>query len=264
MKTAAQQGVQRLYHYQGADLKYLRDTLVNHRVHFSNPKNFNDPWDCHPYFEPAIDDAESRRKWGERLDGMYESLPAALRVTLEAKWEGNWYDHKELLRQSIEKLTGWVRQFTVERWRIYCLTPHPDSVLMWAHYAEKHKGICLEFDGRNEQVGRAYRVLYKDAFPIIGPDEFNDPKALVDAVLLTKSQEWAYEDEYRILARGEDLLALTPGALTGIVGGCNADTRAIQSVVDECSPGLRVKRAVRMPDRYHIDINDDLITVAKE
>jgi hypothetical protein len=142
MQTAAQDGVQKLYHYQGVNLDYVRNTLANRRVYFSNTKNFNDPWDCNPYFEPAVEDAESRRKWGERLDAMYRDLPAELRAQLEARWEGNWYDHKELLRQSIDKLSGWVRQLTVERWRIYCLTPHADSVLMWAHYAEKHTRAC--------------------------------------------------------------------------------------------------------------------------
>ena len=134
--------------------------MANQRVYFSNPKNFNDPWDCSPYFQAAVEDAESRRKWGERLDAKYKDLPAQLRAQLEARWQGNWYDHEELLRRSIDSLSGWVRQLTIERWRIYCLTPHADSVLMWAHYAEKHQGICLEFDARTEQVGRAYRVLY--------------------------------------------------------------------------------------------------------
>jgi hypothetical protein len=194
MQTAAQNGVQRLYHYQCANLDYLRDTLANQRVHFSNPKNFNDPWDCNPYFTAAVKDAESRRKWGERLGPMYKELPAQLRAQLEATWHGNWYDHEELLRRSIDSLSGWVRQLTIDRWRIYCLTPHADSVLMWAHYAEKHKGICLELRAQTEQVGRACRVLYQDAFPLIGPDDFGNPPALVDAVLLTKSREWAYED----------------------------------------------------------------------
>lgn len=249
-----------------ANLDYLRDTLANQRVYFSDPKNFNDPWDCSPYFQAAVEDAESRRKWGERLDATYKDLPAQLRAQFEARWHGNWYDHEELLRRSIDSLSGWVRQLTIERWRIYCLTPHADSVLMWAHYAEKHQGICLEFDVRIEQVGRAYRVLYQDTFPLIGPDHFGNPRVLVDAVLLTKSQQWAYEDEYRILARDEDAdptfslrtakdyLQLTPGALTGIIAGSKADVGAIQAVVAESGCDIPLRRTVRMPNRYRLGI----------
>ena len=35
---------------------------------------------------------------------------------------------------------------------------------MWAHYAEKHYGMCPEFEARTEQVGRAYRVLQRTHF----------------------------------------------------------------------------------------------------
>jgi Protein of unknown function (DUF2971) len=263
MQTGAQNGVHRLYHYQGANLDYLRDTLANQRVYFSNPKNFNDPWDCCPYFHAAVEDTESRRKWGERLDAAYKDLPAQLRAQLEARWHGNWYDDEEFLRRSVDSLSGRVRQLTIERWRIYCLTPHADSVLMWAHYAEKHQGICLEFDARTKQVGRAYRVLYQDTFPLIGPDDSVDPRVLVDAVLLTKSREWAYEDEYRILARDEDAdptfslrtakdyLQLTPGALAGIIAGSKANV-AIEAVVAESGCDIPLRRAVRMPNRYHL------------
>jgi hypothetical protein len=30
---------------------------------------------------------------------------------------------------------------------IYCVSTNYDDVLMWSHYADSHKGICLEFDG---------------------------------------------------------------------------------------------------------------------
>lgn len=268
MRTAAEAGVKKLYHYQGSNPDYLRDALVNQRVFFSNPKNFNDPWDCNPYFEPAIDHAESRRKWGNLLDPLYQELSPDLRAKLEAKWNGNWYDNKAFLRKTIERMRLTVRELTVERWRMYCLTPHANSVLMWAHYAEKHRGISLEFDARSPQVSRAFQVLYADKFPVIGPDDINIQGAMPDALLLTKSQEWAYEHEYRIIARNEeidptfsvktskDYLGLEPRALTAVVAGCNADLASIQSIVDESGCGILVKRAVRRPDRYHLDVID--------
>ena len=106
MKTAAQDGVQKLYHYQGRNVGFLKDMLTNSRVYLSNPKNFNDPWDCNPYFDVDVNDAADRRKWGERLDGMYHDLPIQLRHQMETQWKGNWYDNKPLLQQSIDKQTN--------------------------------------------------------------------------------------------------------------------------------------------------------------
>ena len=30
-------------------------------------------------------------------------------------------------------------------WGIYCLSAVPDHILMWAHYADGHRGFCLQF-----------------------------------------------------------------------------------------------------------------------
>ena len=35
---------------------------------------------------------------------------------------------------------------------ILCLTSNPDSVVMWSHYADKHRGIVIEFDRFWERV----------------------------------------------------------------------------------------------------------------
>ena len=258
----AQKGIGRLYHYQGAGLDYLRDTLVNHRVHFSNPGNFNDPWDSRPYFDPSVDNPETRRKWGKHLGGIYEQLPPELRTALATRFEGNWYDDQELLQQSIEQLTAWVWKFNVERWRIYCLTSRADSVQMWSHYAEQHKGVCLEFDAAQEPIRRAYEVLYRESLPALGPDILIDAKAMFDGVLLNKAMAWSYEEEYRILARDgsidpafsvttdDDFLVLPAGALTGIIAGCSADVEAIRSLLKELALSVPMKRALRVPHEY--------------
>ncbi len=265
----AQKGITRLYHYQGARLDYLRDTLINRRVHFSNPDSLNDPWDCRPYFDPSIEDPGSRKKWGEQLGGLYERLPPELLASLATRIEENWYDHKELLRRTIENLTDWVWKFNVERWRIYCLTSRADSVLMWSHYAEQHKGVCLEYDATQEPIRRAYEVLYKESLPALGPDMLTDAKAMVDGVLLNKAAAWSYEEEYRILARDRsvdpafsvttdgDFLALPPEALTGIIAGCNADVEVIRSLLKEVAPGVLMNRALLARHTYKLDIVSD-------
>jgi hypothetical protein len=33
-----------------------------------------------------------------------------------------------------------------QSYRVYCLSEVCDSSLMWAHYADSHQGVCLEFD----------------------------------------------------------------------------------------------------------------------
>jgi hypothetical protein len=46
------------------------------------------------------------------------------------------------------------------RYRIYSLSARPDSQLMWGHYADHHRGVCLEFDVRTPDFSSAIQVDY--------------------------------------------------------------------------------------------------------
>ena len=49
--TAAQSPITHFYHYQSYCKKYFTDMLRDQMLHFSNPHNVNDPWDCKPWFD---------------------------------------------------------------------------------------------------------------------------------------------------------------------------------------------------------------------
>lgn len=81
------------------------------------------------------------------------------------------------------------------------------SSLMWAHYAEEHRGYCVEFlfDSndfmRNDVKGRTASRLFRMTYvPIDKPFNINtkDSFTTKDA-LMTKSGEWEYEQEVRLL-----------------------------------------------------------------
>ncbi|KQI72772.1 hypothetical protein AN191_07155 [Loktanella sp. 5RATIMAR09] len=82
---------------------------------------------------------------------------------------------------------------------IISFSRHWYQPLMWAHYAESHKGIALGFDVPE-------RLLFKIDYVEnrIKPDkDFGHSKAsmqaLVNKLLGTKHIEWSYEDEYRLV-----------------------------------------------------------------
>lgn len=73
---------------------------------------------------------------------------------------------------------------------------HP---LLWAHYADKHRGICLGFDVNGEKLEHVSYV--NSRFP--KPD---NPKteSFVEKLLYTKFAHWSYEDEYRLFVSLND------------------------------------------------------------
>jgi hypothetical protein len=153
------------------------------------------------------------------------------------------------------------------RYRVYCLGPDCTNLLMWSHYSEDHKGIALEFSLRNDVMCSALECQYHEELPLFPIDRGDDEQHLT--VLLAKSHVWKYEREFRLVTQERaaanapgtlftegGLLQLPKGALTAIVVGCKGDAGAVQRLVDEHAKGLPVKRAVRVPHRYEVIIED--------
>ncbi len=82
-----------------------------------------------------------------------------------------------------------------------------EQPLMWSHYAEQHRGLCIEYDVSNVPPGTVRSVAYDESrvirSSIVRTWLLNDdPGARAEierACLLTKSKEWQYESEFRIL-----------------------------------------------------------------
>jgi hypothetical protein len=152
---------------------------------------------------------------------------------------------------------------------MYCLTCHADSILMWSRYAVNHTGICLEFDTVGNLFSGARKVTYCESLPLITPDLFADPVALTQTILLTKSDEWSYEDEYRLLVRDgnvdphfsvtcyDDFVSLPDRALTAVVVGpkCSEGSiEVIQKLIAKHAPHVMLRRAVCVPHKHEISV----------
>jgi hypothetical protein len=84
---------------------------------------------------------------------------------------------------------------------LICLSDTWQNPVMWAHYGDKHYGVCLGFDVRDDL---AKQVQYKpdrlkkmldSTKPLLGLDEEK-----IETVLLTKYRDWAYEREWRVFS----------------------------------------------------------------
>ncbi len=267
---AIDEGIKKLYHYDRFCPKHLADTLSRQRVHVSNPSNFNDPWDCYPCFDTTqSDNAEYRARCIEFMRTNF--LLPNLSDSDRRMYERRLHEDPNLFVKTLQtEFRDELRSTVVNRWRVYCLTPKADMPLMWSHYSSNHRGICLEFDTSEPHFGRAVKVEYKKTLPAIDiSGEANGEAA--SRVLITKSPDWYYESEYRILARDksaaeglppdfpittDDLLPLNPRALTGIIVGCRADVETITALVKTHAPNLPLKRAIQAVDSYTLSIQE--------
>ena len=258
-RIAARLGIPRLYHYAPFCPDRLIDILRNHRIFCSNPANFNDPWDCKPCFDPElITDAESQSASAEYFISNQSGGP-----------HGDMYDDALrkspfVLKSTIKDLSDEFTEFIPKNWGVYCLAKRPCNSLMWSHYSRGHTGICLEFQATSSHFRLAYEVLYRETYPQILPHEQQNPIKL----LITKSDVWNYEEEFRLicprfpgfwnnpLIMEGNYLAIAPDDLKSIIVGCRADYDVIKALIEEHAPSLPVKRAQRLPNKYRLSIED--------
>lgn len=253
LKTAHQNGIARLYHYEKFNAEYLSTTLQDRKVRWTNTAYLNDPWDCKPWFDArSLQDPnvfEQEMAWFHSL--AKEPLPPDLKEKMESDLRSDPNRLAKFMAGQSESL----QQMIFER-RIYCLTPISNSTLMWSHYAERHSGICLEFGVDNDLFSSALEVVYRAEYPIWIPHQIAARREQSLAMILTKASDWCYEKEYRLISRRlpGDYFCLPSGALKSIIAGCEAKYAAISDVVKTHMPALPIKRVVRAGNHYRLEI----------
>jgi hypothetical protein len=101
-----------------------------------------------------------------------------------------------------------LNEFTKQNLSVCCFCERRDSILMWTHYADQHRGCCIEFDVSShfipDGVGPLLPVLYKDEpfdvtpyYTAIAAGGGNNWAAMLAAC--HKRKAWAYELEWRLV-----------------------------------------------------------------
>lgn len=116
-------------------------------------------------------------------------------------FELNLIDSRDQIRRKIVKM---IEKYHSEHTGMICFGAVWDNPMMWAHYADKHAGICLGFEIEDKLVST---VDYTDEkigveFGAHLPNHGLSVE-LLNKVLTTKSIAWESEQERRVLAELE-------------------------------------------------------------
>lgn len=87
-----------------------------------------------------------------------------------------------------------------------CFSRNWNDPVLWSHYGDRHRGICLGFDIPDDW---AFEINYqaerlKEDLESELPDR--DYESLGHKLLTTKFERWHYEDEVRMILKLEDAL----------------------------------------------------------
>ena len=189
-----------LHRYHKVD-QYLIDSLIYNYLWFSNPLDFNDPYDCELNLNTS--------------NASYEEIYNYLKEGFDKDNRGRPYTYLEQRTKylfsnpvEMEKCESNSNKDAVKQRGICCFSESDDSLLMWSHYANKHKGVCLTFNVSKDKdifTKHPYLVEYPPKYPVFNWPRDRGTFKPLRLLISTKSKEWEYENEVRIVRNSYDV-----------------------------------------------------------
>lgn len=230
-----------VYKYRAFN-RYSVSILEDYELYFASPKQLNDPHDS------QINVVEALKEAVFNFDTNKAPLDRKETITKVAE---------ELKKDS--SIAGKIQEI-IDKQSICSFSTLPDNSLMWAHYADSHRGFCLGFDPKfiEEHIKGGFdniipsAVTYTDGNPFIStldkfinsiyssfpPRKSPSTKSFYNMVatdaVSTKALSWSYEKEFRFIRidGGSGVVKFTSDALTEVIFGCNMSNENREAILD--------------------------------
>lgn len=175
------------------------------KLFISDPANFNDPFDLKLTFED---------------DSSMGGFPMSALQSAFANAIDEWphiADHWAYDADTFETMKKWairglplvyVEQAIERRFQkfgVACFSTESNQPLMWSHYGNSHRGMCVQYFVQPMTLAAdrnflQYPVNYTTILPSIPLTEvLFSPRNVGQRILATKSIDWAYEKEWRLV-----------------------------------------------------------------
>lgn len=193
-KKAAKFWPEKLYRYRSFDTEYWEREIFKGEIYLAQASILNDPMDCLMSFDHTKLTPDCKLVCDSIRDcalTYHVDDVTPEEVITQFKDEKNKRQIFEGFRSDI---------------RIASFSERRDLLLMWSHYADMHKGFCIEYKTQKlgwKISGRLYPVIYSSEKPDV-TDAIKDSTNAVMKGLVHKASEWEYEREWRAMTRDDN------------------------------------------------------------
>jgi hypothetical protein len=185
----------------------------DHQVHFVLPDAFEDAYKAilnfivkaiksednfvtkESLFYELICTYRARRENGGNFNDLYLAIVEYLRVIDRDKFMRELSLVHDRFNENII--------FRLNEALVLCVSEINDNVVMWSHYADSHKGVCLKLKCMVELDNVllvAEPIEYSNIFPDFMDNFLNGAPSLdvTNQIGLMKQKDWSYEKEWRV------------------------------------------------------------------
>jgi hypothetical protein len=229
--------------------------LRQRQIYFASPAQFNDPYDCALATEWISPEVTT-----EDINAIRDSR--YLREIFKTRGtRGFKYAHSDELKElAINTFNNLIAYLNMDR-GVACFSECNDNLLMWGHYADSYKGICLEFRSGQAPFEMLHEVNYATSFPVPKLIEIlkrrDAQQELMKTVYCTKSRDWSYEKEWRAINESPRITRVfDPSALKAIYLGprSTADTyEKVRNLLTDGFPEAELWKGKRSSTEFKVE-----------
>lgn len=156
-----------------------------------------------------------------------------------------------------------------KRYGIYSLSGNVDNELLWSHYANGHKGFCIEYNYNvlmkhlltAEGISKydciaAFKIQYTETPPKLTVDNIlekvNNNIEILKNISGTKSKKWKYEEEIRVIFNLYGIKNIIPEAITGIYFGIDMSESDKKYIKDKLHNNIKYYQMYLEPNSYSL------------
>ena len=241
--------------YEPTGVNCLLDSISDKTLWLSSPRFFNDPFDCVINVDYYSEAERIRRNYFKDFlgdDDLVEYL-----LSFDSNEDG-------LLKiaESLKELNEDKNSYLENSIYVSCFSEFDNlkSIRMWAHYANNHSGVCLEYDFddvKNASPFGCIPVRYTDDYNYLV--DANDVSQNVANYLkfFTKAKEWAHEREWRVAQKNETLnmngYKVSFDLPVSIYLGCKISDKLKEDIISICKDkGISLYQMKMKPGSFEI------------
>lgn len=255
-----------IYKYRNWTNEYHKNLIYKNQLYMSSPEYFNDPFDCRiPSSYMSLDSPEKIEAYVDSFISRHKDFLIGKGLNLRQekmimikKFEQNLnqiqLNHEQTLFESQNKHLG-----------VLSLSARWDSILMWSHYGDFHKGYCVGFYEeklRNSNLfGKGGPISYnpENIIPTVEPGDHSIEKGFLQTH--TKSYDWKYEEEYRLVKMFFPNVATEDDRTKVVKDECFAEViiglltpeKAKKEIIKAArEKGLKVYQAKKVPFKFEL------------